>query len=139
MKIKKCAKIPTFNLAKPMHNEWLQHSGNKMICLYKMTMANLIHVFIQVANYRSWLKNSLSSKGLNSTFLNWRQMPNVQIPSCLQMPWSLIPEYKILILRIVLCRALNCLHPPNISLMCHLESIAYKVNIIPKSPPLSSS
>ena len=42
--------ISTCNLAKMVHNKWLQQVGNKMLCLYKKMMDNLICAFIQIAN-----------------------------------------------------------------------------------------
>ena len=40
----------------------LQHSGNKMTCLYEATMDNMIRTFMQIANYRAWLKGELDGK-----------------------------------------------------------------------------
>ena len=63
------AEMPTCNLAKTMHNKWLQQSGNKMICLYEATMDDLIRAFIQIVNYRSWLRGGPTGKGLDSASL----------------------------------------------------------------------
>lgn len=44
------------NLTKTVHNKWLQQFGNNMTCLYEATMNDLIYIFLQIANYMSWLK-----------------------------------------------------------------------------------
>jgi hypothetical protein len=54
--------MPTCNVAETMHNKWLQQSGYKMICLYEATVDDLICVFMQIANYRSWLKGGSTGK-----------------------------------------------------------------------------
>jgi hypothetical protein len=48
-----------------MHNKWLQQSGNKMTCLYEATVDDLICAFMQIANYRSWLRGGSTGKGLD--------------------------------------------------------------------------
>ena len=57
------AELPKCNLAETMHNEWLQQSENKMICMYEATVDDLIRAFIQIANYKSWLRRGSTSKG----------------------------------------------------------------------------
>lgn len=44
------AEISTCNLAKTVHNKWFQQVENKMLCLYKKMMDNMICAFIQIAN-----------------------------------------------------------------------------------------
>lgn len=56
MTIDEHAEIPTCNLAKTLHNKWLQQSGNKITCLYEAIVDDLIWAFMQSANVRAWLK-----------------------------------------------------------------------------------
>ena len=42
-----------------MYNNWLQHSCNKMTCLYKTTMDELIKTFMQIVNYTLSLKEGV--------------------------------------------------------------------------------
>lgn len=56
------AEMPTYNLAKMVHNKWLHQSGNKMICLYKAPMDDMIRAFMHIANYRLSLKGGSTSK-----------------------------------------------------------------------------
>ena len=58
-----------YNLIKTVHKKWLQYSGNKMTCLYEVTMDNLIFVFLQIANYISWLRYGSTCKGHGFVFL----------------------------------------------------------------------
>ena len=54
MTIKEHVKMPTCNLAETVHNKWLQQSGNKMTCLYEITVDDMIRAFVQIANYQAW-------------------------------------------------------------------------------------
>ena len=69
MTIDERAEMPTCNLAETVHNKWLQQSGNKMTCLYEATVDDLIRAFMQIANYRSWLKGGSTGKGPDSASL----------------------------------------------------------------------
>ena len=62
--------MPTCNLGETMHNKWLQQSGNKMNCLYEATMDNLIRAFMEIANYRLWLRGGSIDKGSDSACRN---------------------------------------------------------------------
>ena len=61
--------MPTCNLAKTVHNKWLQQSNNKMVFLYEAKVDDMIRVFMQIVNYHAWLKGGSDSKGLNLVFL----------------------------------------------------------------------
>ena len=63
MTIEKRTEMPTCNLAENIYNKWLQQSGNKMICLYETTVDDMIRVFMQFANYWTWLKGGPDGKG----------------------------------------------------------------------------
>ena len=65
MTLDEYAKIGTCNLAETMHNKWLQQSENNMTCLCEATVDDLIHAFMHIANYRSWLKGGSTGKGLD--------------------------------------------------------------------------
>ena len=69
MTIEERAEMPTCNLVETVHNKWLQQSGNKMICLYEATVDDMIRVFMQIANYRTWLKGGYDGKGPDSASL----------------------------------------------------------------------
>ena len=62
MNVRKC-------LAETIHNKWLQQSGNKMTCLYEATVDDMIRAFMQIANYRAWLKGGSHGKGPDSASL----------------------------------------------------------------------
>jgi hypothetical protein len=61
--------MPTCNLAETIHNKWLQQSGNKMTCLYEATMNAMIRAFMQITNYRTWLKGGSDGKCHDSASL----------------------------------------------------------------------
>ena len=69
MTIEERAEMPTCNLAETVHNKWLQQSGNKMTCLYEATVDDMIRAFMQIANYRTWLKGGSDGKGPDSASL----------------------------------------------------------------------
>ena len=45
--------MSTCNLVETVHNKWLQQFGNKMTCLYKATVDDMIRAFMQITNYRT--------------------------------------------------------------------------------------
>ena len=47
-----------------------------MTCLYKETVDNLIRAFMQIANYRLWLRGGSTSKGLDSASLKLKVVAN---------------------------------------------------------------
>jgi hypothetical protein len=55
--------MPTYNLAETVHNKWLQQFGNKMTCMYEVTVDDLICAFMQIANYKLWLRGGSTGKG----------------------------------------------------------------------------
>jgi hypothetical protein len=61
--------MPTCNLAETIHIKWLQYSGNKMICLYEATVDDMNRAFMQISNYRTWLKRGFDDKGHDSASL----------------------------------------------------------------------
>lgn len=86
-------KMPTSNLAKIVHNKWLQQSGNKMTCLYEATIDDLILPFMQIKNYKSWLKGGSFGEGLNSTSLKLKVVakcgdPKVLVETMKSCPWA---------------------------------------------------
>lgn len=62
----KCVDMSMCNLVETVHNKWLQQSGNEMTSLYEATMDNLIHKFMQITNYKSWLKVGSTGKDHDS-------------------------------------------------------------------------
>lgn len=69
-------KRPTCNLAKMVDNKQLQQSGNKMNWLYIATMDDLIRAFMQIVNYRAWLKGGSTRKDTNSTSIKLKVVAN---------------------------------------------------------------
>lgn len=63
------AKMPTCSLTKIIHNKWPQQSSNKVTCMYGAIVVDLIHAFLHIANYKSWLEGGFTGKGPNSTSL----------------------------------------------------------------------
>lgn len=49
MILEECVEMPTCNFAKTVHNKWLEQYVNKIICLYKATMDDLIGAFMHIA------------------------------------------------------------------------------------------
>ena len=64
MTIDELVEMPTCNLAKMVHNKWLQEFGNKMTCMYKARVDNLICAFMHIVNYKLWLKGDLLAKAV---------------------------------------------------------------------------
>ena len=48
--------MPKCNFAEIVRNKWFQHFNNKMTCLYEVREDNMICTFVQIENYRSWVK-----------------------------------------------------------------------------------
>lgn len=87
MIIKEYAEMPTCNLAKTIHNKWLQHIGNKIIYLYKATMDIMICAFMQITKYWTWLKGVSNGKGLDSVSLKLEAVTMSGYPiNCWLMP-----------------------------------------------------
>jgi hypothetical protein len=53
--LKELADIPICNLAKTVHNKWLQSSGNRGLDLFVATTNDWACAFMQMTNYRSYL------------------------------------------------------------------------------------
>ena len=83
MTIEQRVKMPTNNLVETVHNKWLQQSGNKVTCLYKATVDDMIRVFMQIANYRTWLKGGSDGKGLDSASLKLKATARCRDPKML--------------------------------------------------------
>jgi hypothetical protein len=48
--------MPSCNLAKIIHNKWLQQSGNRENDLYIATVDDFVRALIQVSKYYKYLK-----------------------------------------------------------------------------------
>ena len=75
--------MPTCNLAETMHDKCLQQSGNKMTCLYETTIYDLIRAFMQIANYRSWLRGGSTGKGIDFASLKLKAVARCGYPKLL--------------------------------------------------------
>ena len=83
MTMDKRAEMPTCNLTETVHNKWLQQFGNKMTCLYEATVDDLICVFMQIANYISWLRGGSIGKGLDFASLKLKVVAMCRDPKLL--------------------------------------------------------
>jgi hypothetical protein len=55
--------MPNCNLAKSIHNTWLQASGNKCGDLYVAIVYDYIRAFLQVVAYHQFLKDGVGGDG----------------------------------------------------------------------------
>jgi hypothetical protein len=63
MTAEKFAQMPNCNLAKSVHNKWLQASGNKGGDLYVATVHDSIRAFLQVVAYHQFLNDGAGGDG----------------------------------------------------------------------------
>ena len=56
------AKMPSCNLAKTVHNKWLQQSGNCGNDLYIATVDDLVRAFMQMVRYYEFFKGDHACK-----------------------------------------------------------------------------
>jgi hypothetical protein len=64
--------MPSCNLAKSVHNKWLQASGNKGGDLYVATIDDYIRAFLQVVAYYQFLKGGIGGDGPSKEELKHR-------------------------------------------------------------------
>jgi hypothetical protein len=64
--------MPTCNMAKTVHNIWLQQLGKCSTYLYIATPNNYTHVFKQSTLYKQYLQGGPSGHGLDRNELSWR-------------------------------------------------------------------
>ena len=55
--------MPSCNLAKTVHNKWLQQSGNRGNDLYVATVDDLVRAFMQMVRYYQFLKGEHAGTG----------------------------------------------------------------------------
>jgi hypothetical protein len=67
------ADMPSCNLAETIHNKWLQQSGNTGDCLYAATVDDMMRAFMQITQYRMYLKGGRGGKGPDKAELRLRQ------------------------------------------------------------------
>ena len=96
-----------------------------MICLYETTVDDSIRAFMQIANYRSWLRVGSTGKGLDFASLKLKAAARCGDPKLLV---DAMKSYPISILGIVLWRGLSCLDLPTESLICHHVRIATHID-----------
>lgn len=60
--------MPTCNFSETRQNKWLLQSKNKITCLIE-AIYDLVHVFIHIATYMSWLRGGCNGKGYDSASL----------------------------------------------------------------------
>ena len=66
------AEMPSCNLAKTVHNKWLQASSNKGRDLYVATVDDYIRAFLQVVAYYQFLKGGIGGVGSSQEELKLR-------------------------------------------------------------------
>ena len=89
--------MPSCNLAKTVHNRWLQQSGNQMTCLYEATVDDLIRAFMQTTNYRMYLKSGRTGKGPDKVELRLRAPQKSEDFEMIAKVLSSFPGAKILL------------------------------------------
>jgi len=57
------AEMPSCNLAKTVHNKWLQQSGNRGNDLYTATVDDFVRAFMQMVRYYQYLKDNGGGTG----------------------------------------------------------------------------
>jgi hypothetical protein len=67
------ADMPSCNLTETVHNKWLQQSSNIDDCLYAATVDDMMRAFMQITQYRKYLKGGKSGKGPDKAELRLRQ------------------------------------------------------------------
>jgi hypothetical protein len=73
MTAKEFAQMPNCNLAKSIHNKWLQASGNKGGDLYVATVDDFSEAFFQVVGYDQFLKDGVGGNDLSKEKLKLRR------------------------------------------------------------------
>ena len=86
--------MPTCNLAETTHNKWLQQFVKKMICLYEATVDDSLHTFMQIANYRSWLKGGSLGNGQDQASLKLKVVAHTGNPKLLAKAMGSYPGAK---------------------------------------------
>jgi len=56
--------MPSYNLAKTIHNKWLQQSGNHGNDLYIAIIDDFVRVFMHMVKYYQYLKGNQAKTGL---------------------------------------------------------------------------
>ena len=64
--------MPSCNLSETVHNRWLQQSGNRGNDLFAATSDDCIRAFMQMTNYRAFLKGNASRSGPSKEELKLR-------------------------------------------------------------------
>ena len=64
-----------------------------MICLYEVTVDDKIRTFMQITNYRIWLKGGSDGKGLDLAFLKLKAVamcrdPKILVDAMKAYPWA---------------------------------------------------
>jgi len=63
LSLKEMADMSSYNLSKAVHNKWLQMSGNRGNKLFDATCNDKIRAWMQMINYRAYLKGHASESG----------------------------------------------------------------------------
>ena len=66
--------MPSCNLRETIHNKWLQQSRNTGECLYAAIVDNIMRAFMEITQYRRYLKGGRGGKGLDKAELRLRQV-----------------------------------------------------------------
>ena len=94
MTIEERVEMVTCNLDEIVHNKWLQQSGNKMISLYGATVDDIIRAFMQISNYRTWLKEGSHGKGPDWASLKFKAAARCGDPKILADAMKAFPGAK---------------------------------------------
>lgn len=83
--------MPSCNLAESVHHKWLMQSGNTMECLYEATQDDMIRAFMQITNYREWLKGGQRGKGPDKAALKLRAAASSGDPKLIAVAMKSFP------------------------------------------------
>ncbi len=83
--------MPSCNLAETVHHKWLMQSGNSMESVYEATVEDLIRAFMQITNYRAWLKGGQSGKGPDQATLKLRAAASSKDPKLISEAMKTFP------------------------------------------------
>lgn len=89
--LEEIAEVPTCNLAETIHSTMKRASGNKMTCPYEATIHDMIRAFMQITNYRAWLKGGKGGTGPSSTALKLKAAMRSGDPNLLAEVMKTIP------------------------------------------------
>ena len=84
--------MPFCNLSITIHNKWLQMSGKRAHNLFDATCDDSIHAWMQMTNYRAYLRGHASGFGPNKGELKLRAARRSGCPKKIAEALNSLPE-----------------------------------------------